>query len=287
MKELLFLEPIIKELIWGREYWTVSAHPSGDGTVRNGAYAGRKLSWLWENKRELFGNMEGDRFPLLVKKIDAKDDLSIQVHPDDAYAGANEKGSLGKTECWYIIDCKPDGTIIVGHHAKSREEAGEMIENNRWTSLLREIPIKKGDFFQINPGTLHAIKNNTVIMEIQQSSDVTYRLYDYGRLKDGMPRELHIKKSLDVMQIPYKEADRHTKGVPGRLVSCDFYTVDKLEIDGEREIVQDKPFQILSVIEGEGVADGNRVVAGDSFIIPYAYGSCRLTGKITVLITCP
>lgn len=287
MKELLFLEPIIKELIWGLEYWTVSAHPNGDGTVRNGAFAGRKLSWLWENERELFGNMEGDRFPLLVKKIDAKRDLSIQVHPSDRYAGTNENGSLGKTECWYIIDCKPEGTIIIGHHAKSKEEAEQMIENNEWGSLLREIPIKRGDFFQINPGTIHAIKDNTVIMEIQQSSDVTYRLYDYGRLEEGKPRDLHIKKSLDVMQIPYEEADKHTEGVPGRLVSCDFYTVDKLEIDGERELVQDKQFQILSVIEGEGAVDGNRIVAGDSFIIPYAYGAYRLTGKIIVLITSP
>ncbi len=287
MKELLFLEPIIKELIWGLEYWTVSAHPNGDGTVRNGAFAGRKLSWLWENERELFGNMEGDRFPLLVKKIDAKRDLSIQVHPSDRYAGTNENGSLGKTECWYIIDCKPEGTIIIGHHAKSKEEAEQMIENNEWGSLLREIPIKRGDFFQINPGTIHAIKDNTVIMEIQQSSDVTYRLYDYGRLEEGKPRDLHIKKSLDVMQIPYEEADKHTEGVPGRLVSCDFYTVDKIEIDGERELVQDKQFQILSVIEGEGAVDGNRIAAGDSFIIPYAYGAYRLTGKIIVLITSP
>ncbi len=287
MKELLFLEPIVKELIWGLEYWTVSAHPNGDGTVRNGTFAGRKLSWLWENERELFGNMEGDRFPLLVKKIDAKQDLSIQVHPSDMYARVNENGSLGKTECWYIVDCKPDGTIIVGHHAKSKEEAEQMIANNEWRSLLREIPIKKGDFFQINPGTIHAIKDNTVIMEIQQSSDVTYRLYDYGRLEEGKPRALHIKKSLDVMQIPYEEADKHTEGVPGRLVSCDFYTVDKLEIDGERELVQDKQFRILSVIEGEGAVDGNRIIAGDSFIIPHAYGTYRLTGKITVLITSP
>ncbi len=287
MKELLFLEPIVKELIWGLEYWTVSAHPNGDGMIKNGAYAGKTLSWLWENRRELFGNIEGDRFPLLVKKIDAREDLSIQVHPDDVFAGANENGSFGKTECWYIVDCKPDGTIIVGHHAKSKVEAEKMIENNEWTSLLREVLIKKGDFFQIEPGTVHAIKNNTVIMEIQQSSDITYRLYDYGRLKDGKPRELHIQKSLDVMQIPYEEADRHTGGVPGRLVSCDFYAVDKLEVEGEQELMQDKPFQILSVIEGEGDVDGNRIVAGDSFIIPYAYGAYRLTGKITVLITSP
>ncbi len=283
--ELLFLEPIVKELIWGKEYWTVSAHPNGDGTIKNGEFLGKKLSWLWENKRELFGNLKGDRFPLLVKKIDALDDLSIQVHPNDAYAMENENGSLGKTECWYIVDCKKDGTIIVGHHAKTKKEAQRLIEQNEWKQFLREIPICKGDFFQINPGTVHAIKNNTVIMEIQQSSDITYRLYDYGRLKDGKLRELHIKKSLDVMNIPYEDVNMCTDGLKNRLVKCDYYTVDKHEIVGTKTLVQDKPFQILSVIEGSGTIDGKPIDMGDSLIIPFQYGNYEISGEITVLIT--
>lgn len=287
MKELLFLEPIVKELIWGKECWSVCAHPNGDGIVTDGVYAGKKLSWLWENKRELFGNLEGDKFPLLVKKITAKDDLSIQVHPDNAYAKINENGSLGKTECWYVTDCKPGGTVIIGHHAASREEAEELIQNHEWKKFLREIPIKAGDFFQIEPGIIHAIKRDTEIIEIQQSSDITYRLYDYDRLKDGKPRELHIKKSMDVMQIPYKEAEKHKSKPEGCLVSCDYYTVNKREIAGEADFIQDKAFQIVSVIKGTGMADGKKIEKDDSFIVPFGYGTYKLSGNMNVLISNP
>ncbi|MDD4508810.1 MAG: mannose-6-phosphate isomerase, partial [Eubacteriaceae bacterium] len=138
MRELIFLEPVFKEKIWGgdelaKEYgypipspntgecWAISAHPHGDCVVKDGPWAGMHLSELWDQHRELFGNLPGDRFPLLIKIIDAKEDLSIQVHPDDAYAKVNENGSLGKTECWYVLQCDPGTTMIVGHHAKDRE----------------------------------------------------------------------------------------------------------------------------------------------------------------------
>ena len=222
MRELLLFEPTIKNYIWGNEYWTVSAHPHGDDVVKNGAFKGRHLSELWDEHRELFGNLPGDKFPLLVKKIDSRDDLSIQVHPDNEYARAHENGSFGKTECWYVIDAKPGGTIIVGHNAKTEDELKDMIYNGRWKELLREFPIKKGDFFQIVPGTVHAIKNHTVIMEIQQNSDITYRLYDYDRIQSDppVPRPLHIEKSIDVINVPHRDADRNTWGRPERLVSC-------------------------------------------------------------------
>ena len=114
-----------------------------------------------------------DRFPLLVKIIDAKDDLSIQVHPDDAYAKAHENGSLGKTECWFILDCKENATLVVGHNAKTKEELEQMIHEGRWKEFIREIPIKPGDFIQIDPGTVHAIKGGTLLLETQQSSDIS------------------------------------------------------------------------------------------------------------------
>ncbi|MCR5107146.1 MAG: mannose-6-phosphate isomerase, class I [Lachnospiraceae bacterium] len=285
MEELIILEPEIKEMIWGWEFWTVSAHPNGDCRVREGKYKGLKLSELWRDHREVFGNAKGDVFPLLVKRIDAKDDLSIQVHPDDEYAKLHEDGSLGKTECWYVIDSKPEGSIIIGHNAKTKEELKEMIDNERWKDLLREIPTKKGDFFQIVPGTVHAIKNHTEIMEIQENSDITYRLYDYDRLKEGKRRELHIEKSLDVIKVPYKDPDKNTGGIKDRLVSCRYYTVDKRIIDGSASYEQDKPFKIISVIEGEGDIDGHRIRFGDSLIIPYGYGRYTINGNITVLIT--
>ncbi|MDE7297629.1 MAG: mannose-6-phosphate isomerase, partial [Lachnospiraceae bacterium] len=134
MREVIFLEPVFKEMIWGGtrlredfqyeipgdhtgECWAVSAHPNGDCTVKSGRFQGESLSRLWKEHRELFGGEEGEVFPLLVKIIDAKADLSIQVHPDDAYAKEHENGSLGKTECWYILDCDPDAKIVIGHHA--------------------------------------------------------------------------------------------------------------------------------------------------------------------------
>ncbi len=138
----------------------------------------------WDERPELFGGLDGDRFPLLVKILDATDDLSVQVHPGDVYAAEHENGSLGKTECWYVIDCDDDATIIVGQRAASREELAAAIEEGRWGEVLNEIPIHPGDFFQIDAGTVHAIKRGTVILETQQSSDVTYRLYDYDLLPD-------------------------------------------------------------------------------------------------------
>ena len=287
MRELLFFEPTIKNYIWGNEYWTVSAHPHGDDVVKNGTFKGMHLSELWNEHRELFGDLCGDKFPLLVKKIDSRDDLSIQVHPDNEYARVHEDGSFGKTECWYVIDAKPGGTIIVGHNAKTRDELRDMIYNGKWKELLREFPVKKGDFFQIVPGTVHAIKNHTVIMEIQQNSDITYRLYDYDR-KQGdppVPRPLHIEKSIDVINVPHRDADRNTGGHPERLVSCEYYTVDKYVIENSREFVQKRPFEIVSVIEGAGDIDGTEVKEGDSLIVPFGYGKYAVNGNISILIT--
>ena len=161
-----------------------------------------------EKHPEVFGKVDSDRFPLLIKIIDAKDDLSIQVHPDDDYAKVHENGSLGKTECWYILDCKKNATIVIGHNSRTKEELSRMIHEGKWSEFIREIPIKKGDFLQIDPGTVHAIKGGTLILETQQNSDITYRVYDYGRLSNGKPRELHIDKSIDVITVPAKSACR-------------------------------------------------------------------------------
>lgn len=112
-------------------------------------------------------------------------DLSIQVHPDDAYAGEHENGSLGKTECWYVLDCEPGTEIVIGHNAKDKAEVEKMIRNHEWSDFIRKVPVHKGDFFQINPGCVHAIKGGTLILETQQSSDITYRVYDYDRLQNA------------------------------------------------------------------------------------------------------
>lgn len=271
------------------ECWAISAHKNGDCIVKNGIYSGETLSWLWEHHRELFGNMEGEVFPLLVKIIDAKADLSIQVHPEDAYARDHEHGSLGKTECWYILDCEEDTKIVIGHNAKDKQELKDMIAKNRWKELIREKEIKKGDFFQIDPGTVHAIKAGTVILETQQSSDITYRLYDYDRLDNGKPRELHIEKSIDVIKCPH--TDSEVGGQTNKISDCEiedliqskYYGVQKIKINGEQDFIQDKKFLNVSIIEGNGEIDGTVLKKGDHFILPTGYGIYRLKGNMELI----
>ena len=306
MKEIIFLEPVFKSMIWGGtklrtefgyeipsdntgECWAISAHKNGDCHIKGGAYEGRTLSWLWANHRELFGHAEGDVFPLLIKIIDAKADLSIQVHPDDRYAKEKENGALGKTECWYILDCDEDGQIVVGHNAKDKEELKEMIHRNRWKELIRVNKIKKGDFFQIEPGTVHAIKAGTVILETQQNSDITYRLYDYDRLDNGKPRELHIDKSIDVITCPHIDKEVEGQVLKGensdtqKLITCNYYTVNKLSIHGKQDFEQNNKFLNVSVISGSGTIDGQDIQKGDHFILPAGYGSYYLQGNMEVI----
>ena len=138
------------------------------------------LGQLWNNHRELFGDIEG-LFPSSTKILDANRDLSVQVHPNDEYARINENGELGKTECWYVIDCKEGAEIIYGHHAKTKDELVEMVEQEEWDKLLQRVKVKPGDFFFVPSGTVHAIGEGILILETQQNSDTTYRLYDYNR----------------------------------------------------------------------------------------------------------
>ena len=306
-RPILFLNPVFKEMIWGGnqlaekfgyeipsdktgECWAVSAHPNGDCTVREGEYAGRKLSELFKEEPELFGNLPLDRFPLLIKIIDAKADLSIQVHPDDAYAKVHENGSLGKTECWYILDCPEDATLVVGHNAGSREELKEMIDQKRWSELIREVPVKKGDFIQINPGTVHAIKGGLMILETQQNSDITYRVYDYDRLSNGKPRELHVQQSIDVITVPAPSAEdsvSHAADLPANtmneLIACDYYKVYKLTVTEPVSFEQEHHFLIMSVIEGEGLVNGQMIRKGDHFILPSGFGKVELQGDMTLI----
>lgn len=308
MHNILFLEPVFKEMIWGGnrlrdsfgydipgddtgEAWIVSAHPQGDCRISEGPFAGQALSQLWAQHRELFGNIPGDVFPLLVKIIDAKADLSIQVHPDDGYAKEHENGALGKTECWYILDCDKDASIVVGHNAGSKEELQKMIQEKKWAELIRQRPIHPGDFFQITPGTVHAIKAGTLLIETQQNSAITYRLYDYDRLSDGKPRELHIEKSIDVIRCPHRDEPVSGKAAQydgyseKPLISCKYYTVEKIDVDTVFSLKQDAPFFIISVIEGSGTADGHPIKKGTNFILPCGYGTCEFKGRMSLILS--
>lgn len=311
MESIIELVPVFKEKIWGGrkletefgyeipagpvgECWAISAHPAGDDEIASGEYAGKTLSWLWDEHRELFGNCEGDRFPLLVKIIDAKDDLSIQVHPDDDYAAEHENGSLGKKECWYVLSAEPGQTIVVGQRAHSREEFAQMVEEGRWSELLNEIPIKAGDFFQIDPGTVHAIKGGTVILESQQSSDVTYRVYDYDRKQDdGTLRPLHMQQALDVIDFdcaPLTSGEVELSGPVTTLEQNECYTVDLVRVgeDGcpaELAVETPHPFTCISVIEGEGVVNGREVKKGTHLLALSACDMLELSGTMQVVLS--
>ncbi len=307
-QEILFLNPVFTHNIWGgtklrEEYgydvegddigecWGVAAHENGNCTIKNGTYAGQTLAGLWNDHRELFGNIDGVRFPLLIKIIDAKDDLSIQVHPDDIYAAEHEHGSFGKMECWYILDCKENSSLVIGHNAKTKEELCDMIENKKWKQFIREIPVKKGDFIQIDPGTVHAIKGGITLLETQQNSDITYRVYDYDRLSNGKPRDLHVKQSIDVITVPAKPVEDSIIRVKAdkanelcKLIHCKYYTVYEFDVRGTAKLQLDSmPFLILSVVEGRGSVDGNKIKKGDHFILPYGYDTPVFEGDMKLI----
>ena len=306
MKKILHLEPVLHEKIWGGtelrdqfgyaipsdhtgECWAISGHPNGDCRVTNPEFGGQTLGQLFRTRRELFGNIPGEVFPLLVKIIDARQDLSIQVHPDDAYAKVHENGSLGKTECWYVLDSKPGTTVIIGHNAGTREEMRQMVAEGKWNQLLRQVPLRRGDFFQINPGCLHALKGGSLILETQQSSDVTYRFYDYDRLENGKKRELHIEKSLDVTTVPFvpdrtvPETETVGDAEITHLVTCPFYSVYRAVLHGAAGLTFRAPFVNVSIIGGEGTLDGEPVKKGDHMVLTANYGPCRLEGNMELV----
>ncbi len=309
MREILFLTPVCMHNIWGGsrlreefgypvegndvgECWGISAHPEGDGTVRSGIYEGKKLSEVWQSHPEFFGNLPYDRYPLLTKIIEAQDDLSIQVHPDDTYAMEKENGSLGKTECWYIMDCPEGASLVIGHNARTPEALKTMVAEGKWKELIRELPIRKGDFIQIDPGTVHAIKAHTLILETQQNSAITYRLYDYGRLQNGKARELHIDKSLDVITVPAKEIEdcmKSTDNLPENtlnlMYACEKYNVFKLDVKEGMSFEQKYPFLAASVLEGAGEVDGKVIRKGDHFILSADYGSVEMTGDMSLILS--
>ncbi len=308
-RQPIFLNPVFTHNVWGGtrlreefgyhtegddigECWGISAHPNGDCEVGSGRFAGMKLSKLWKTHPELFGNVDYDRFPLLIKIIDAKEDLSIQVHPDDTYAKVHENGSYGKTECWYVLDCPEGASLVIGHNAKNREELSDMIHGGRWNEFIREIPVKKGDFIQIDPGTVHAIKGGLLILETQQNSDITYRVYDYDRLMNGKARELHVAQSIDVIATPAKavgdsvfHVESGEKNCLQELYTCDYYKIFHLEVSGGAVIPQDAPFLLATVVEGSGIVESSPVQKGSHFILPAGMREVQMQGEMELILS--
>lgn len=315
MKPLELLPPI-KDYIWGgtklreqfgkvssldrlAESWELSCHKDGQSIIANGEYKGRTLSdYLADNKNALGKNCEKfEYFPVLIKLIDARDNLSVQVHPDNDYAQRVE-GEYGKTEMWYIVDCDENASLIYGFKENiSKEDFRRAIEENTLLDKVNTVPVKKGDVFFIKSGTLHAIGKGILIAEIQQNSNTTYRVYDYGRIgADGNPRELHIEKALDVTDLkpakPYKlqkplELDGRTVQL---LADCDYFTVSRQDVREKTKItVSENSFCHILVIDGEAslsAEDGElSLKKGSSIFIPAGSGEYIINGKCSMIIT--
>ncbi|MDR1567297.1 MAG: mannose-6-phosphate isomerase, class I [Streptococcaceae bacterium] len=309
MSEPLFLKPVFHEKIWGGsklakefgyqipsehtgECWAISAHPNGVSTVLNGKYQGMKLDELYQAHPALFGNPDKAVFPLLTKILDANDWLSVQVHPDDTYALEHE-GELGKTECWYVIAAEPDAQIIYGHHAKSRKELSEMIASKDWNHLLTRVKVKAGDFFYVPSGTMHAIGKGILILETQQSSDTTYRVYDFDRKDNqGNLRELHLPQSIDVMTIGEIKNTTPLISNTGTaeittFITNDFFTVYQWRVHAKTSFKQSAPYTLVSVLDGEGElivsGDTYSLKKGQHFILPSDVSQWEFSGHLSMI----
>lgn len=309
---LLKLKPSFKDYLWGghrlvddyqKEYegdilaesWELSCHPDGPSYIVNGAYAGKTLrEFLEAEGRSVLGtNCERfEDFPILIKFIDAKQDLSIQVHPDNAYALKNE-GQYGKTEMWYVMDCEPGAYLYYGFEREiSEEEFAERIANETLEEVLHKVEVHKGDVLFIEARTLHAICKGILIAEIQQNSNLTYRIYDYGRVgADGKKRELHVEKALKVTD--RRPVTANTDAYP-HVADCEYFTVDKLYLDGAimnktAGNVDETSFMSILFMEGEGtVCCGGEELSfrkGDSFFFTAGSGAYEVCGQCEALIT--
>ena len=312
------LKPAFKDYLWGgtrlrddfgkdcdfdkiAESWELSCHKDGNSVVADGEFAGLTLAQYIEKegKSVLGTNCEKfENFPILIKLIDAKDNLSVQVHPNNEYAQRVE-GEYGKTERWYVVDCDEGASLLYGFkHNITKEEFRERIENNTLLEVTNSVPVKKGDVFFIEAGTLHAIGKGILIAEIQQNSNTTYRIYDYGRVgADGKPRQLHIDKAVDVTNLcpakPYPQSEPVDMGgwTKKRLAKCEYFTVDVINVDTSAALEADKSsFVNILVLDGGCVlsSEGNDAVElkkGDSVFIPAGLGKFELTGKCSAVMT--
>ena len=297
---ILKLTPSCKDYLWGgsrlrtdfgvqsdlnplAEAWVLSCHPDGPSYLPDGTMLADYLAAHPEAAGTDCKKFE--MFPVLTKFIDAKNSISIQVHPSNEYALEHEH-QYGKTEMWYVLDCEPGAFLYYGFdHEISREELEERIRNNTLTEVLNAVPVKKGDCFFIPSGTLHAICKGVVVVEVQQNSNVTYRVYDYGRVgADGKPRALHVKQALEVMRrTPPEQHD-----FSPHLAKCDYFTVDVVA-GGYTGTADETSFVSLLITEGEGrlTCGGETVQAkkGDSFFITAGSGAYALTGSCKALLT--
>lgn len=309
---ILKLKPACKDYLWGghrltesygieasgevlAEAWELSCHPDGPSVILNGPYEGKTLPEFIaaEGKAALGTNCARfAEFPILIKFIDAQQSLSIQVHPDNEYALEHE-GQYGKTEMWYVIDAAPGAFLYHGFEKEiSLEELEQRIREETLLEVLHKVKVQRGDVLFIEPGTIHAIGEGILIAEIQQNSNVTYRVYDYGRVgKDGKKRALHIEKALAVTN--RAPAGRDPKCYP-HMADCDYFTVDKMNLDGfltekMQGIVTGASFVSILVLDGKGIITCGKEAMdfkrGDSLFLPAGSGYYTIEGACDALVT--
>ncbi len=316
--EMFKLTPTIADYIWGgtrlideygiktdknpaAEAWVLSCHKAGPSTAQNGEFEGKSLQEIYENHKEICGT-NGNKFeffPILIKLIDAKNNLSIQVHPDDEYAMRVE-GEYGKTEAWYILDCDDDAELILGFNREvSVEEFKKAAQSEEMLNIVNKVKVKKGDLFFIEAGTMHAICSGIMLAEVQQNSNTTYRIYDYGRLgADGQPRPLHVDKAADVTNLcppvipdaSQRKQEKQDGGVRSELSVCDLFKMYDIEADGDFiSSCDETSFVSLLCLEGEAdISCGNQVLnmkKGESLFIPADSGEFKISGKAKFLET--
>ena len=309
---ILKLKPSCKDYIWGghrlvdeyhvvcesdicAEAWELSCHPDGPSVIVNGSYAGKTLQqYIDDQGMSVLGThcRRFREFPILIKLIDARENLSIQVHPGNSFALTHE-GQYGKTEMWYVCDAQPGAFLYYGFKREiSKEEFAERIRNNTLLEVLNAVPVKKGDTLFIESGTIHAIGKGILIAEVQQNSNITYRVYDYGRVdRDGRKRDLNIEKALAVTnRVPIV---RDSSTYP-HIADCDYFTVDKLDLDGKltrsmHGYVDKTTFLSLLILDGEGTIQcGQDAVTyrkGDSLFLPASSGDWQIDGRCDALMT--
>ena len=312
--EILKLTAPCKDYLWGgnrlreeygkksdadkiAESWELSCHKDGESVIANGKDEGKTLTqYVAENKSALGTNCDRfEYFPILIKLIDAKDNLSVQVHPNNDYAMRVE-GEYGKTEMWYIVDCNEDAKLIYGFEKEiSREEFAKRIEENTLLEVTNNVPVHKGDVFFIEAGTLHAIGSGILIAEIQQNSNTTYRVYDYGRVgADGKPRQLHVEKAVEVTELcppkydtkPEGSAEKIDGGEKTLLRSCEYFNVNKIKVESEVKLsATEKSFNSILVLDGQGEVGGIKAEKGDSFFIPAGFDSYNVKGNLEIIVT--
>lgn len=277
------------------ESWDIACHPNGTGIVENGELKGKSFTEIIEEfGHSLVGTkVSTEKFPLLVKLINSREKLSVQVHPGDEYAQRVEN-EFGKTEAWYVVDAKPGAKLIVGTKNCDKATFAKAIEEGKSEEYLNIIDVKKGDCFLINSGLVHAICEGLIIAEIQQNSDVTYRVYDYGR-----PREIHVEKSLDVINFDLEAANLSNN----KVVKChgyskvdfcenEYFGMQKFDVTTEwSDKSNEEKFFMLTCVDGEGTISGEgfseTMKMGDSYLIPATLGNYTVNGTVSFIKSYP